>query len=289
MTYLVGYTPDRSGSEALALARTAARRPPVDLAICVVVPEPWDGPSPANVEFEYRDYIARSADKALEKARTALGEGIDTRFMVVAARTAAEGLAAAADDIGAEAIILGSPQDGPSRRCSFGSVGGRLMAIAGRPVMLAPRGFKRPPGEAVERVTCAYVEGPESDGPLAVARDLARRHKVPLRLVTFVVRDRQMYPSNVGYDAEALIANAWREQALEAQARALAMMPPEVETLATLGDGPTWRKAIEAVEWKPGELLVAGAQSVGSWGGRVFGSPFTRILRHAQVPVVAVP
>lgn len=289
MTYLVGYTPDRSGGEALALAATAAQRARIDLAVCVVVPEAWDGPSPANVEFEYRDYIARYADKALEKARGILGEGIEARFMVVAARTAADGLSAVADDLGVEAIVLGSPQDGPSKRCSFGSVSGRLMAVAGRPIMLAPRGFKRSPNEAVERVTYAYVEGPESDGPLAIARDLARRQKVPLRLVTFVVRDRQMYPSNVGYDAEALIANAWREQALEAQARAIAAMPAEVEKLAVLGDGPTWRKAIEAVEWTAGELLVVGAQSVGSWGGRVFGSPFTRILRHARVPVVAVP
>ncbi len=289
MTYLVGYTPDRSGGEALALAATAAQRARIDLAVCVVVPEAWDGPSPANVEFEYRDYIARYADKALEKARGILGEGIESRFMVVAARTAADGLAAIADDLGVEAIVLGSPQDGPSKRCSFGSVSGRLMAIAGRPVMLAPRGFKRAPNGGRRTGDLRLCRRSGERWPLAIARDLARRQKVPLRLVTFVVRDRQMYPSNVGYDAEALIANAWREQALEAQARALAAMPPEVETLATLGDGPTWRKAIEAVEWKTGELLVVGAQSVGSWGGRVF-----RIAVHphsAPCPgaVVAVP
>src|SRR5260221_2019711 len=128
----------------------------------------------------------------------------------------------------ADLIIPGSPRDGPKLRCAFGAVASGLISESSRPLALTPRGFKRESAARLERVTCAYVADSQGGRTLAAAADLARRHAVPLRLVTFVVRDRQMYPSFVGYDAENVVANSWRQQATEAQEAAIASLPRDV-------------------------------------------------------------
>jgi nucleotide-binding universal stress UspA family protein len=289
MTYLVGYTPDRSGSEALALARMLTQGTDLDLVVCMVMPEAWGYPSPANVDAEYKVFLDQHARKSLDKARAMLGGGTAARFVSTAARSAPTGLARMAEQAAADLIILGSPRDGPPLRCAFGAVASGLISESSRPLALTPRGFKRETAARLERVTCAYVADSQGGRTLAAAADLARRHRVPLRLVTFVVRDRQMYPSSVGYDAENLVANSWREQAVAAQAAAVASLPREVTASTAVGDGRDWRHAIAAIDWRAGDVLVAGGHSTGIWSGLVFGSVFTRLLRYATVPIIAVP
>ena len=289
MTYLVGYTPDRSGSEALALARMLTRGLDPDLVVCMVMPETWGYPSPANVDAEYKVFLEQHAKKSLDKARAILGSGSNASFVSTKANSASTGLARMAEEISADIIILGSPRDGPALRCAFGSVASGLVSASNRPLALTPRGFKRETACQLERVTCAYVADGQGDRTLAAAADLARRHKVPLRLVTFVVRDRQMYPSFVGYDAENVVANTWREQAIEAQEAATARLPRDVTASTAVGDGRDWRHAIAAVDWRAGDVMVAGGHSTGIWYGLVFGSVFTRLLRYATVPIIAVP
>ena len=106
--------------------------------------------------------------------------------------------------------------------------------------------------------------------------------------MTFVVRDNQMYPSNVGYDIEHIVSNTWRKQAVEAQRAALADLPSDVEGTCAIGDGPDWKRAIASVGWLWGDILVAGAHHEGGVTAFLFGSAFTRLLRYASVPIVAV-
>jgi nucleotide-binding universal stress UspA family protein len=241
------------------------------------------------VDAEYKVFLEQHAKKSLDKARAILGSGSNASFVSTTANSASTGLARMAEEISADLIILGSPRDGPALRCAFGSVASGLVSESNRPLALTPRGFKRETARPFERVTCAYVADGQGDRTLAAAADLARRHKVPLRLVTFVVRDRQMYPSLVGYDAENVVANSWRQQAIEAQEAAIASLPRDVTASTSLGDGRDWRHAIAAIDWRAGEVLVAGGHSTGIWYGLVFGSVFTRLLRYATVPIIVVP
>jgi nucleotide-binding universal stress UspA family protein len=289
MIYLVGYTPDRSGNDALALGRMLVQGADVDLAVCMVVPESWGYPSPANVDAEYKAFLDQHAHKSLDKARAALGRSVKANFVSTTASSAPVGLARVAEEIAADLIILGSTRDGPMLRCSFGSVASGLISQTGRPLALTPRGYKPPPNGKLTRVTCAYIEDGQGDRSLAAAAELARQHAVPLRLVTFVVRDRQMYPSPVGYNAENLVANTWRTQAIEAQQAAIAGLPSGIAATAIIGDGTDWRHAITSIDWHDGEVMVAGAHQGGIWTGLVFGSAFTRLLRYATVPIIAVP
>ncbi|SHO61585.1 Nucleotide-binding universal stress protein, UspA family [Pseudoxanthobacter soli DSM 19599] len=289
MTYLVGYAPDRSGGDALALGRMLAASGDVDLTVCMVVPETWGYPSPANVEAEYKAFLDAYSAKALKKARAALGPDVPATFIARAARTAALGLSQVANDISAEFIVLGSARDGRTMRCSLGSVAAGVLALTDRPVVLAPRTFKQNAAQRLRRITCAYTDDGEGHRTLATAVDLSLRHGVPLRLVTFVVRDKQMYPTSAGYDVENIVSNAWRVQAVEAQQRALEDLPDGIEAFATIGDGPDWKRAIAATGWIEGEVLVAGSHHMGTVSGFVFGTAFTRLLRYATVPLVAVP
>jgi len=288
MSYVVGYSPDRGGADALAVARMMAVAGDVPLTVCVVVPETWGYPSPAAVDAEYKVFLDRYARKALAKARSYLGEQVAADYIAIPAASAAQGLSKIANDSDAEVTILGSARDGKKLRCVLGSTASAVLSTTKYPTVLAPLGYSARPPEKMTRVTCVYSDDKEGKGTLEVAVSLARRHQVPLRLVTFVVRDKQMYPSNVGMQAENMVANVWRTQALAAQADALSALPDDLDACATIGDGQDWKRAIAGVTWLPGEILVAGARHEQGVWSFLFGSTFTRLLRYVTVPIVAV-
>lgn len=287
MTYLIGYAPDRGGADALAVGRMMARAGNVPVTVCVVTPETWGYPSPAAVDAEYKLFLSQYARKALAKARTYMGE-VEADYVAVSATSAAVGLSQAANERDAYLTILGSARDGRKMRPGLGTTASGVLAGTKYPTLLAPLGYAKSAPDRLERVTCAYSDDRQGAATLKVAMELARIHKVPLRLVTFVVRDRQMYPSNVGYDVENIVSNTWRKQAVEAQAVALADLPPDIPATCAIGDGPDWKRAIASVGWLPGDILVAGAHHETGITAFLFGSTFTRLLRYVTVPIVAV-
>ncbi|OYZ89357.1 MAG: hypothetical protein B7X99_19830 [Rhizobiales bacterium 17-65-6] len=288
MNYLIGYAPDRGGADALAVGRMMARAGDVPLTVCVVTPETWGYPSPAAVDAEYKQFLGEYARKALAKARAFLGEEVKADYIAVTAASAAAGLSQAANERDAYMTILGSARDGRKMRAGLGTTASGVLAGTKYPTLMAPLGYAGQAPAALERVTCAYSDDRQGVATLAVAVDLARAHKVPLRLVTFVVRDRQMYPSNVGYDVENIVSNTWRKQAAEAQKAALEGLPEDISATCALGDGPDWKRAISAVGWLPGDILVAGAHHESGITAFLFGSTFTRLMRYVHVPIVAV-
>jgi nucleotide-binding universal stress UspA family protein len=112
---------------------------------------------------------------------------------------------------------------------------------------------------------------------------------VPLRLTTFVVHDGQMYPSQVGYDAERLVAEQWRSQALEAQEKALATLPEDVAVEAGVVSDRDWEGALDSLPWEDGEVLVVGSSRLGPVARVFLGSNSTKIVRSSPVPVLVIP
>jgi nucleotide-binding universal stress UspA family protein len=289
MPYLVGYTADRGGHEALALGRMLARSADESLIVCTILPETWGYPSPARVDAEYSAFLDRYARRGLDKARAALGTDVNADLVARSAPSAADGLVATASDTGATLIIAGSARHGPLRRLTLGSVTGDLLQVAPVPVALAPRGYRPGPETRVQRVTCAWVPTSGSEAALAASIELCRHLRAPLRLATLVVRDRQMYPSGVGYDIENIVSNQWRAQAQEALQRALGGLPSELAVSSAIGDGPDWRKALESLTWDSGELLIVGSSHRGPIARVLLGTGSTRIIRYSPVPVIVVP
>ena len=104
-----------------------------------------------------------------------------------------------------------------------------------------------------------------------------------------VVRDRQMYPSAVGYDAENMVAQQWRTQAAEEQRKLLATLPEDVAVETTVGDGEDWHSALGSLKWKAGEVLAVGSSRLGQVAKVFLGANSTRIIHASAVPVIVVP
>ncbi|WP_127088456.1 universal stress protein [Aquabacter cavernae] len=288
MSYLIGYAPDRGGADALAVGRMMALAGNVPVTVCVVTPETWGYPSPAAVDAEYKQFLGEYSRKALARAKAYLGEAVKADYLVVAADSASKGLSRVANEMNAYLTIVGSARDGKKMRAGLGSTASGVLAGTKCPTLMAPLGFATNAPKTLERVTCAFSDDRQGAATLSVAIDLARQHNVPLRLVTFVVRDNQMYPSNVGYDIENVVSNTWRKQAIQAQKAALEELPSDISGTCAIGDGPDWKRAIASVGWLWGDILVAGAHHEAGMTAFLFGSTFTRLLRYASVPIVAV-
>jgi nucleotide-binding universal stress UspA family protein len=98
-----------------------------------------------------------------------------------------------------------------------------------------------------------------------------------------------MYPSQVGYDAERLVAEQWRAQAEEAQNRALATLSDNVTVEAGVVSGRNWEEALDSLPWEKGEVLVVGSSRLGPVKRVFLGSNSTKIVRSSPVPVVVIP
>ena len=53
--------------------------------------------------------------------------------------------------------------------------------------------------------------------------------------------------------------------------------------------GPTWRKAIQSLEWKSDDILVVGSSATHRLTQVFLGSSASKIARNSPVPVVVVP
>jgi nucleotide-binding universal stress UspA family protein len=209
VNYLVGLTA-LGGRDALSLGRMLARTGGVTLTVCVVLPETWGHPSPARVDAEYAAFLNRYAEEAIAEAREFLDDTVRAEYTSTSASSATEGLIATATEAGAALIALGSARHGPLGRFTLGGITGEMLHASPVPVALAPRGYRPSSDARMNRITCAFSGSTQSQSAFDAAVQLSNRHDVPLRLTTVVVRDRQMYPSQVGYDAERLVAEEWR-------------------------------------------------------------------------------
>ena len=288
MRYLVALTA-LGGQDALGLGRMLARTGDVDLTVCIVIPQTWDYPSPARVDAEYAEFLNRYAEEAIAEAREFLGDTVRAEYTSTSAPSATEGLIATAMERDAALVVLGSARHGPLGRFAAGGITKEMLHTSPVPVALAPRGYRPSSAAQLGRVTCAFSGSTQSRSAFDAAVQLGRSHRVPVRLTTFVVHDRQMYPSQVGYDAEAMVAEQWRAQATEAQERALSTLPEDVEVEASVVSGRDWEEALDSLLWEEGEVLVVGSSRLGPVARVFLGSNSTKIVRSSPVPVLVIP
>jgi nucleotide-binding universal stress UspA family protein len=204
MNYLVALTA-LGGRDALSLGRMLALTGDVTLTVCIVLPEVWGHPSLARVDAEYAAFLNQYADDAIAEAREYLGDEVRAEYVSTSTSSASEGLIAMATETDAAIIALGSARHGPLGRFTVGGIANEMLHVSPVPVALAPRGYSPASDARLRHVTCAFSGSTLSQSAFDAAVQLSSRHGVPLRLTTFVVRDRQMYPSQVGYDAERLV------------------------------------------------------------------------------------
>ena len=292
MTVVVGYLAGKSGSAALHLAVGAARTLRTSLTVATISPKPWTFPSPARVDAEYAAWADQLAADSAREAQRELGSIVDSlevKFHSHAHRSVSGGWTEVVSELDADLLVLGSSANGQLGQVVVGSTADRLLHSSPVPVALTPRGYRSPRGGLLTRITCGYPGTPESTEVVRRVASLAERLEVPLRVITFAVRGRTMYPPEVGLHAEDSILAAWETQAAE--------MLADLRTGGVVGDdvllqvvsGNDWGEALDDAEWQDGEILALGT-SPRSELARVFlGTRGAKIMRFSPVPVLVLP
>jgi nucleotide-binding universal stress UspA family protein len=292
VTVVVGYISGKSGRSVLHLGVEAAQTLKTSMAIVTVVPKPWTTPSPARIDAEYATWAAQLGSDSQREARGFLDQnakGVDVSFHKFASRTAGEGLLDAAEELGAQVLVTGSCSHGTLGQVILGSTTDWLLHSSPVPVAISPRGYRGAKSGKLVRVTCAYSGTPESINVVERVAALTDDLDVKMRVVTFAIRGRTMFPPEVGLHAEDSLLQEWARQLREmlAKLKADGVIGADVETQVVAGNG--WDEALDDTEWDDGELLALGTTSRRSIKTVFLGSHGAKIIRHSPVPILVLP
>ncbi len=292
MTVLTGYLAGKCGYAPLNLAIEAARALNTSLTVATVVPRPWVTPSPARVDAEFAAYADQLGSDSQREARDYLDSvsaDIEISFIQIASRTAGDGLLEAADRIDTDVLVVGSSANGALGQVVLGSTTDWLLHASPVPVALSPRGYRGSRAGVIRRITCAYSGTPESVRVVERVSALTATLRVPLRVVSYAIRGRTMFPPQVGLHAEDSLLDAWAAQLREitAKLKSDGVVGEDVELQVITGNG--WDRALDGTEWEDGDLLALGTTSRRSLTGVFLGSHGAKIIRHSPVPVLVLP
>jgi nucleotide-binding universal stress UspA family protein len=295
MTFIVGYSPWHADFGLLDLAAQLARSDTQPLRVVVVVPDTWPTPVAGDADREFGQWAAQQGAAAVVEAERSLSDrSPDVAAEVVweAGRSVPPVLLSHAEKFDGALIIVGSAQHGPSGQITVSSKTSRLLHSSAVPVAIAPRAYHPTQGSKITRATCAFRGDDASRSTLARTAEICRRTGYDLRVATFGVRGRRMYPPEVS-GAEQMVLEAWLEQSVAAQRDALAVLatgdqlPASVES--TIAVGRSWPDAMDDLDWHRQDVLVVGSSSTGAFSRIFLGSSAAKIVRYAPVPVIVVP
>jgi len=292
VTVVVGYLAGKSGTAPLHLGASLARTLSTSLTIASIVPRPWTFPSPARVDAEYAawaDQLAADSAREAQRELESISHPDEVKYHSHAHRSVSGGLVDVVSELHADLLVLGSSAHGALGQVVVGSTADRLLHSSPVPVSIAPRGYRGPRGGKLTRITCGYPGTPESLDVVKRTVALADSVEVPLRVITFAVRGRTMYPPEVGLHAEDSILAAWETQAAEmlAELRTEGVVGEDVALQVVSGNG--WDQALDDAEWQDGEILALGTSPRGGMAHVFLGSRGTKILRVSPVPVLVLP
>lgn len=281
MRYVVGYTANARGGDAVNLAVALARRQGASLDLVMVMPEdsPYNGVYPPVAGFE--TILARQVSQWLDEGLALIPDDVPAGAHIRRGESEAEALIAAAEDLGAALLVIGASATGLFKRFSVGSVAGALLHASTVPVVLAPSGYSRT--EPITRLTCALGTRDGAGQVLAASIVMAKRRCLPLRLVSLVALGNNDVGTTVADAMEHLRGVAEASQALDASAL------DRLEIDVVVGSGRTIEDAVDRLDWQDGEVLMIGSSRLAQTKSIFLGATANRILRALPVPMIVVP
>ena len=293
MTVVAGYRAGKVGLSGLHLAVRIARTLDTSLTVATIVPKPWLTPSPARIDPAYEhwaDHLAADSAKEAQRYLYNLASGIEVVYCHRAHRSVSGGLIEVVEDTGGEVVVLGSLPSGGRGQVLIGSTADWLLHASPVPVAISPPRYRSYTG-GLGRLTCAYSAAPSSVEVVRRCFQFAERCGVPVRVLTFAVRGKTMYPPEVGLDVEDAILEAWASQAHEILENLKAEGVVSEDVVLEVITGYSWQEVLDKTDWADGEVLALGTRT--SPRGeirRVFlGSHSGKIIRHSPVPVLVLP
>jgi nucleotide-binding universal stress UspA family protein len=291
VTVVVGYRASNLGLSGLYLAVRIARTLATSLTVATIVPAPWPTPSLARVDAEYENWAGRLAAESAKEAAGHLhdlADGIGVSFVHHAHRSVSGGLIEVVEEFGGEILVLGSLPSGGRGQVVIGSTAEWLLHASPVPVALSPSEYRSHAGK-LTRLTCAYAATPDSIDVVRACFETAQRFGVPVRVLTFAVRGKTMYPPEVGSEVEDSILEAWTSQARAILQDLKTEGVVSEDVSLQVSTGGTWKESIDNADWQDGEILALGTSPRGDIRRVFLGSRSAKIIRESSVPVLVLP
>ncbi|GAA1498360.1 universal stress protein [Paeniglutamicibacter kerguelensis] len=282
MRYLVGYTADARGAEAIALA-SAMGGAKAHLDIAIVLPEstPFSAVYPGS-DHGYSSILADKVDDWAKQALALVPQGISARVIARSVPSPAEGLILVAKETGAQVIVLGGRRRHMAGFFAPGSVASALLHASPVPVAMgspeAVASLEKANGK-LSRVTAFVGTKPGLKGVVQAAAAASAAQGLPLRVVSLVAQDQM--------DADA----ASLEEAI-ASTRAKVgeiVSSLELDAEVLVASGLNIDDAIAELSWEDGEIAVVGSSRLARKRRLFMGPTAQRMLRTLPVPLVVVP
>ncbi|WJZ03396.1 universal stress protein [Corynebacterium freiburgense] len=269
MKCVVGYEATPTGIDALTAGIDLARCLHLELVIVLVLRHHNEFSREYPPTGATNDILIRQGFTWLEGALSMIPDDVSASGHLVSAASTSEGLVRAAQNAGADLIVVGAASTSPLKRHRLGSVAQDLLYGAPVPVALAPRGHR---STKIERLNCAVGTRPGSNSLVAAGLHLAEHSGLPLRLVALTYE-----PETAAAHTEAVLKQAIDETGID--------LPVEI----TLGEGEKVSEAVESVGWRQSDLLFVGSSRVAEPRTVFLGAVSMKILRELDVPMIVVP
>ena len=281
MRYVVGYSANARGHDAVNLAVSLARGRGASLDLVLVVPEVQQFGAAHAPKAGFENLLNEQARQWLDEALALVPSDVPAQAHIRSGDSDAQTLIDAAEELGADVLVIGATRTGLFKRFSIGSVASALLHASTVPVALAPHGYYRQ--EALTRISCGLGTRAGAEKLLDFAIGMAANRAVPLRVVSLLALD--------GGDSTA--AAAAREYAEKTVAAAAPVSPSGVQLAAktdvVVAQGRSIEEAVDGLDWEDGEVMVIGSSRLAQARSIFLGSTANRILRALPVPMLVVP
>lgn len=291
MRIVIGVTADESWRDALALGSSLCRTHDAEPILAHVFPAPYRfialGPSdPAWVA-----HMSQGAEELIEDAVELIRReyGFQEFETVVSGnRSSGVGLMEIAKAHDADRIVIGASPGAPVGRFQIGSTAYQLLHGSEIPVAVAPAGFRRSAARTVSGIVVSFRHGEESLAIVREAGQMAATAKLPLTLLTVLLRHR-VYGSKLGPAGEETVMDELHADARRRMEEAAATLPPDVEAKLETVVGNTVLSAVQRREWDPNELLMLPSSNGGLLHRVFLGQTTHQLIRATPIPAVIWP
>lgn len=291
MTVVVGYRAGKVGLSGLHLGLRIARTRGTSLTVVTIVPKPWLTPSFARVDAEYElwaDALAAESAKEAGRFLDTVADGIDVTYLHRTHGSVSGGLLEVIHEVDADVLVLGSLPSGGRGQVLIGSTADWLLHASTVPVAISPRNYLAHQGK-LTRLTCAYSATPDAIDVVRRCFEFGQRFGVPVRVITFAVRGKTMYPPEVGLEVEDEVLQAWASQVrgILEELKTNGIVSEDVALQVVTGR--SWKDALAKADWQEGEILALGTRPRGDIRRVFLGSRSAKIIRESPVPVLVLP
>lgn len=291
---LVGW--DVANTEAVEFAAWLGRSLPVTVQVMSSAQSKWSKSLPkasksrkkrmkeAQATFDYR------VEKAL-KEHIPQSQWYKDVSRLVDSKDIVRSLHGAAEDFGADLILMGSRAKTPKGRFRPSSVADEMMRSCPVPLGLAPRGVKLSK-KGLTRVTYAIVLGDDPVEPdfsgLDYATATACKLGLPLRIIAFSPTAYEKHTSAWNEETLGMLDHA-RDRAWELAAEFAPEACDTFDVTSSVSAAKSWKRSIDSVKWKKGDIMFLGTQPSPQFTSVFVGTLEGEFIRYASVPVVVCP